>query len=240
MPKILPKIPSIELPRYDDMASMVNSILQLKEAVELLSGQRGDKYFASREDISLTQSSIRSLQKSTPWDTIYYQPYGPVTGSLVVDKLSEYRMVRLAGYVRPTTDLAVNLQFSATGGTYIGAATDYSNDFMYLSSAAPTTVSANSIAQPWLPLSYTSAVQAANPYSCRFDIMFEQFNQVSQTTGHGNLDYYTGTSLIKGTYWLRPATGALAVSLDGFRLFCGSNASLGTHNGFLLVEGLKG
>jgi hypothetical protein len=216
---------------------MVNSILQLKEAVELLSGQRGDKYFASREDISLTQASINTLKKNTSWDTIYDQEFTAVT-SVVIPKLSEYRLLKVSGYIKPSTTQPAYMRFS-TNGAFISAATDYFYDILYTGSSSGTWAGVQGTTSV-VPISGLEVVTFANNFGTRFDLVVEQFNQLSQTTVHGFLYYYTGAILRCGTLHIRPGTsgvGTLDQVCDGLMLLCGANTAF---SGSMMLEGLKG
>lgn len=241
MPKILPKIPSVELPRANDVSSIVNSILQLKEAVELLSGQRGNKYFASMEDISQLLTKTKALETDTPWQTIYNQSFSGVVGQMLIPDLSEYRMLRVKGYARPTNnDRLFGIQLGLIGGGMVSAATEYNNTLMYTSSIAPTTISGSQLVTGHVALTFTNPIQAINTYALRFDLNFEHFNQTGQKTMWGHVDYYTGTLLHQGFLHMRPATGGLGgVGCDRFQLFCGG-AGTDVFSGHMLVEGVKG
>lgn len=240
MPRKIPKIPSIEAPRFNDLPSMQTSILQLKEAVELLSGQRGGGVFPTYDDASRVQEQIKDLQKDSKWDVIYNQEFSGVP-AFIVGGLAEYRNLRGQLYLRQDTGAASwpYIRYLDVNGAIVTTATNYLSEGMYnVESVNPQNVAGwtnVALDRSAIALSLQNNLSVGNSYGCynMFEIL--GLNRAISTVFKTDLTYYNGSNIVKGSMMSREVAVAARSGLI-IGIFSGG----GNISGHLYLEGLKG
>lgn len=233
------KIPSIEAPRFNDLASMQTSILQLKEAVELLSGQRGGGFFPTYEDATRVQEQIKNLQKNSKWDILYNQEFSVVSG-FYVPNLIEYRNLRGQLYLYQSAGAAnwPYARFLDINGNAVSGANAYLAEGIYNvenTVGTPTGWSNNALDKTTLPLALQNNLLSGNVFGCFNDFSVFCLNKTVQTTFMSRFQYYNGSNIVKGTVVARESGAAQRSGM----LF-GIAGGVGTITGHLILEGLKG
>lgn len=200
MPKI--KLPSIELPRSDDLKSMQNAIAQMKEAIELMSGVRGDKYFLSADDLEQMQSNFRKHQRFDTWETIADEYLPNVPNSKEYTGLGDYHALRLVYHIVPLTATGTWPYLRAGANGVVD--TSYSGTLRYniegsatvSGSIGDTSVVALSWINPVAPLTN-------NSYGCQGVMTITNFNTNVQSMFATQATWYTGTNILHGEFIYR-------------------------------------
>lgn len=235
------KLPTIEIPRYGDAQSMISSITQIKEAIELMSGVRGGKsYFPTYDDATLVQERLKTIEVKSQWDVIYNQEFSNIN-NFYINNLIEYRNLRGQMYIRqevPAPATWPYMRYLDINGAIVAGSANYLNEARYNTegSTAVTgwTGSANTSV---IPLSLFSPLVLSSAYGCFFDFNILCLNKNIQTQFYSTLSVYDGTNIYKGTLQSRESPIAQRTGMI-FAMADGTGAS--RMSGHLYLEGLKG
>lgn len=232
------KIPSIEAPRFNDLPSMQTSILQLKEAVELLSGQRGGGFFPTYEDATRVQEQIKDLQKDSKWDVLYNQDFSGVT-SFNITNLQEYRNLRGQLHIYQLTGAAQwpYARVIDSAGAVVTTAIYFAEGMYNVESVNPQNVAGWTnvvLNRTVIPLSFENVMSVGHIFGANHNFCITNFNKALYGHFMSQLSYYNGANIVKGTMVCRESTPAPRSGLV-FGI-----VGPATCAGHLYLEGLKG
>jgi len=216
-------IPSIETP-VGDVRSLQNAVQQLKEAVEIMAGVRGDSPFLLTDDVPANVGDRLVTLERKQWKTI--KEIDMTTGNVALfNNLSGKRRMRLTLYACPLTvadnfDMVVSLD---NGATWMTSGT-YTQILQYTVSSTPTTVSGGNpgTGLTAFNLNYSNGIIPYSSNKYGFSAVYEFDNEAyfkyrSQLHWYRNVD----TSVLVGADfgWAYTATGGTGVTFNAFKIY---------------------
>lgn len=224
------QIPSIETPTTDPR-SLQNTLLQVKEAIELIAGVRGNRPFAFASDMDATLNRLKKLESNAGWDILYAQEFN--TNGFNVFNLGAYRLLRFSLHVIPAAAIPIYMRVG-NGSTFIGATNSYLGTGIYNieSNVAPTgyIISNTTI----VPLSWDNNIASGNPFGLTVNGIISNFNIGRQTKIAMHTSLYNGTLVLQGNLHIREAATAARDSIHISSIGDATNLT-----GNLILEGFK-